>query len=504
MLEAQSVLDEQRHALMRKELNILIVEDVEQDAALILDELRSGRVPFKARRVDNPRAFLAELEASLPDIVLSDFTLPDFDALAALGLLRQRHPEVPFILVTGTRSEEVAVECIRQGADDYLLKASLKRLPSSIVSAIDKKAAEKARARAEAALRRSEEQYRLIAANTRDLISLLDTEGRFLYASPAFEAVLGLKAGALEGKDSLDLAHPDDRERLRGAWREALLHKEGRTVEVRLQTAGGDWLDFESVCNWIFDETGQAQRTVVVSRDITRRKQAEEAQRQLPRLVREAQEAERRRVARDLHDSVNQILASVKFRLESLTERLAASDPAAGGDAGKAKLHLERAMQEVRRISRNLRPSELDDLGLVPAVRSLCREFGERTNVTVDLAVSRLPQSMPNEVELHLYRMIQEALNNIEKHSRATRVELELQHRRARLKASIRDNGRGFDPAATHPRRRQRPGMGLADMRERAAFVGGTCSLRSSPDAGTEILIEMPLKPALANPAQPR
>ena len=145
---------------MLKELNILIVEDVPRDAEAIEAELRSEAISFSARRLETKDAFLTELKNLAPDLVLCDFTLPEFNALEALRLLRENKYDIPFILVTGSRSEEVAVECIREGADDYVLKTSLKRLPSSILNVLRKKAAEREKAKAEAALRRSEEQYR--------------------------------------------------------------------------------------------------------------------------------------------------------------------------------------------------------------------------------------------------------------------------------------------------------------------------------------------------------
>ena len=481
---------------MTKELDILLIEDVPRDAEILEEELQAARVAFVLRRVETWPAFLTELQRRLPDIVLSDFTLPSFSALEALHHLKQRHPEIPFILVTGNRSEEVAVECIREGADDYILKASLKRLPTSINNALLKKTTGQARAQAELALRRSEEQYRLIAEHTRDLISLVGVDGRFLYASRAYERSLGYRPEELFGTDPLDLVHPDDRETVRAAWRQALEQRESRTAEFRMQHRDGEWRFFESAGNWIFDEHDQPHRAVIVSRDTTRRKVAETALRELPRLIREAQEAERRRVARELHDSVNQILSSVKFRLQSLEGKLDAGTGVEAGDVIQAKEHLEKAIKEVRRISRNLRPSELDDLGLVPALRSLCRDFTERTGVAIDLKTARLPQGLSVDLELNLYRIVQEALGNVEKHSRATDASLHLEREGPVVRVVLRDNGRGFDPAQPRGRRRkdQGVGMGLVDMQERAAFMGGTCALRSSPGQGTEIVIEMPLR----------
>lgn len=479
---------------MKKELDILIIEDVVSDAELIQQELRAGGIAFRSRRVQTRDAFLAELERARPDIVLSDFTLPEFDALQALHLLHEIQLDIPFILVTGTRSEEVAVECIREGADDYILKASLKRLPTSINNALRKNAIEQAHFLAEAALRRSEEQYRLIAQNTRDLISLVDMSGRILYASPSHRTSLGYVPEELAGTELAGLVHPEDRDALRTAWEQARGHRESRIAEVRIRRQTGEYRNFESVANWVFDDQGRPQRSVIISRDITRRKETEEALRGLPKLIREAQEAERRRVARDLHDSVIQILSAVKFRLQAIEEKLVEKQPTAWRDTLKTKAHLEKAIKEVRRISRNLRPSELDDLGLAPALRSLCVEFAERTGVSVDLSITKLPQAIPNDIELNLYRIIQEALGNIEKHSGATQVKLQLTREASQVRAVIRDNGLGFDPLSPPDRKGRPPGMGLVDMKERAALLGGHWQLRSTPGEGTEILIEMPLK----------
>lgn len=212
------------------------------------------------------------------------------------------------------------------------------------------------------------------------------------------------------------------------------------------------------------------------------------------RLI-EAQEVERRRVARELHDSVNQILSSARFRVQFFLEQSGDAKPAVLESAGQARSLLERAIQEVRIISENLRPSELDDLGLLAAIRSGCDDFRERTGVDLRVSVGGFPDRLPPDTELSLYRLVQEALSNVERHSRASRVLVKLDGARDRFSISIRDDGVGFNstgPPIPHPVSGTRRGYGLANMRERVELLGGRFTLRTSPGSGTRLRIEIP------------
>jgi two-component system, NarL family, sensor kinase len=223
------------------------------------------------------------------------------------------------------------------------------------------------------------------------------------------------------------------------------------------------------------------------------RKRVEEALRHLSRLVIEAQEAERRRVARELHDGVNQLLSSVAFRVEAIQGKMAGVHEHLRDETQRAKVLLTKAIQEVRKISENLRPSELDALGLLPAVRSLCDELEERTGLEIELVSEGLPPRLSPELELTLFRILQESLANIEKHAGAHRVMISLRVSGSALDLNIRDDGQGFRRMASGRADSAREGMGLVNIRERSAFVGGTVAFRSANPGGTEVAVRIPL-----------
>ena len=162
-------------------------------------------------------------------------------------------------------------------------------------------------------------------------------------------------------------------------------------------------------------------------------------------------------------------------------------------DVAKARFLLRRSIHEVRCIAENLRPSELDELGLVAAVRDLCEDFKERTQLMLTLVLPASALRFSNEIELALYRIVQEALTNIEKHSQATEVVLALNLADGVISLNVRDNGKGLGEASANGRGK-RYGLGLIDMRERCAFLGGAFSVASKPSLGTELTVRIPAK----------
>jgi len=246
----------------------------------------------------------------------------------------------------------------------------------------------------------------------------------------------------------------------------------------------------------IRNEVGQLVSWVSVVRDITERKRVAEELRQLAWRIIEAQETERQRVARDLHDGVNQIIASVKMRLRKVESHVGTLSPAAGEILARCDKLLVQALEENRRIAHNLRPSDLDELGLAAACRNLCKDIQARTNLTVKCNIVPLDQRLSPAVELNLFRIVQEALTNIEKHARAKAIRLRLSFQGDSVVLRIQDDGRGFTPQRSKAGKGKRRGIGLTNMRERALSSGGTCEVLSTPEKGTTITVRIPCQHA--------
>ena len=200
----------------------------------------------------------------------------------------------------------------------------------------------------------------------------------------------------------------------------------------------------------------------------------------------ELQEKERSRISRELHDGINQVLSYAKIKLNSLHERLEKSSIE---ELEKVEKLLDDTNTEIRRISHNLHPIILDDLGLQKALLNLIRTYKERYNIELDFIYENLPSVLPKELQINIYRIIQEGLNNIIKHSKANKALIKLGKKEEKLSILIQDNGIGFNVLTN-----EHFGFGLKNIKERVNFFKGSIRIDSFPSKGTEIYIEIPLK----------
>jgi two-component system sensor histidine kinase UhpB len=201
------------------------------------------------------------------------------------------------------------------------------------------------------------------------------------------------------------------------------------------------------------------------------------------RLVLRAQEEERRRLARDLHDEVNQALTAILLRLEALSH---SAPPDLEDELAEVKKLVNQAMSELLQLARQLRPSALDDHGLLPALATHVRRFAAQTGIEADLNTRGEAADLAPDQEIAVYRVAQEALANVARHAEASRVQIELDTSGSALELRVRDDGRGFNE------HRRRQGLGLDGMAERARLVGGELEIESVPGTGTELVMRVP------------
>jgi two-component system sensor histidine kinase UhpB len=201
------------------------------------------------------------------------------------------------------------------------------------------------------------------------------------------------------------------------------------------------------------------------------------------RLVLRAQEEERRRLARDLHDEVNQSLTAILLRLEALNQT---APPGVEDELAELKRLVNQAMDELLTLARQLRPSALDDHGLTSAIVSQVRRFSSQTGIRADLKAPGQPIDLESDQEIAVYRVAQEALSNVAQHASASHVEVALSVNGHGVELSVRDDGRGFDPCREHV------GIGLSGMAERARLVGARLDVDSRPGGGTALTLVVP------------
>ncbi len=211
----------------------------------------------------------------------------------------------------------------------------------------------------------------------------------------------------------------------------------------------------------------------------------------LSRII-ETQENERRRISRELHDEIGQALYAIQFNLEMVDKDLPHTTAAVRARLEEAKFLSSQTLATMRQLSLDLRPTMLDDLGLVPTLRWYIKNFSKRLDIDSDFEAVGLEEKLSPPIETAFYRIVQEALNNIAKHAQADRVEVSLLKRDSRIYASIQDNGKGFDlEKVLHPEAPER-GFGIVGIQERVSLLGGRLEIQSRPGFGTLISVEIP------------
>lgn len=355
------------------------------------------------------------------------------------------------------------------------------------------------RKQAERARRKSDERFRQLAENITEVFwiwTAVPGKAQCLYVSPAYARIWGRSCESLYASPQSwrEALHPNDKEWVLAEIADLDFEKENELIYRIVRP--------DQSLRWIRDRIfpvrdvqGGVVRFAGIAEDITERKKTEEvvhkANRQLRILSRrriQEQEEERRRLSRELHDQIGQSLTAAKINVDALRS---ATSPALVGRLDETAAILDQLLGQVRQISLDLRPPMLDDLGLVPALRSFVDEQGRRASVAVRFSAENIPEKLDPEIQITCFRIAQEAITNAVRHAKATQLDIALRCTRGKtLRLLARDNGIGFD---AHPTQAQAVDLGLVGIRERAALVGGRAKIISSPRKGTTIDVSLPL-----------
>lgn len=343
------------------------------------------------------------------------------------------------------------------------------------------------------ALGESEARKRAIMQAALDGIITFDHEGRMIELNSAAETIFAHSSSKLIGENVSEIIPSSFRQWFQSGLAESFSGGKGPALGSRIEIpalrADGSLFPAEFTITRI-KIAGRPMFTIYI-RDITQHKKAEAELRALPQRIIKAQEAERSRIARELHDGINQMIASVKMRLHKIEDSLPDLKPAAREILSRCDRLLVKVLEENRRIAHNLRPTDLDNLGLADACTNFCNEFQARTGLKLQCRMALPAARLPAATELNLFRIVQEALNNIEKHAKAKSVKLICNCEDDAVQLKIQDDGAGFEEKKSGSRKRGH-GLGLSNMRERALSLGGTYDIHSVPGKGTIILVRVP------------
>lgn len=313
--------------------------------------------------------------------------------------------------------------------------------------------------------------------------------------SPQGGQMLGLAPGRAHPsyKEFLAIVHTEDRCRFEQTIEQTLKDTDAYGLEFRMIWPDGSVHWIASKGRVLRDATGAPMRMIGVALDITERKEAEQFRYHVLSRIVTAQEEERRRVSRELHDQMGQNLAALIVGLEGLKANVAAS-PAALDHLRELQELANRLSQEVHSLAWELRPPALDDLGLHAALERYVEQWSERSGVIVDWHANGFTaRRLPSEVETTLYRVVQEALTNVLKHAQASRVSIILRIAADHVLAIVEDNGKGFDAEFTMRALDLHRKLGLVGMRERVLLVNGTLNVESVPEQGTAVYVRIPI-----------
>ncbi len=475
---------------MKKRTQVLLIEDNRNEARMMKLLLESSSGDDLALEWEESLCGgIERLKTGAFDLILLDLSLPDSTGFETFRRIREQVPRLPVIVLTGLSEERIVSLALEAGAQDYLVKGQVGGdvMRRSIRYAIE-------RHRADDAMRRSEELYRTLVDTSPDSITMTDLDGRFVKVSKRALDMHGFDSeDELIGKNALNIIAPEQHAMALRNFQKTLVHGVSGNLECELLRKDGSRFEGEMSMSLMKDEYGHPRAFMVVMRDVTGNRRAERVILRLSKQVITEYERARIMIANDIHDGVGQSLLALKMEFDTFKK----STSGDMSEDGKEKLNridstLRGVLNEVRRLASELRPPLLDDFGFETALEVYVGEFSLSTGILTSFSSEGDHPPLEEEKEVLLFRIAQEALTNVRKHSHARTVVVSLVFENGYLRLSIRDDGDGFDALNTPAGSNSGMCFGIVGMRDRAEVIGGNLEIISEPGSGTTVTVQIP------------
>ena len=476
-----------------------MLEDNPLDITAILKTL--SRLSFETEYTitGSAKEYIEKLNEYDYDLILCDYQLPDFDAVKALHARNQKNNSIPFILVTGAVSDEVAVLVLKEGADDYVLKSKMQRLPFAVEKIMRKQKIKSDKEFLETSLSELTQRFQLAAKTSFDVIWDYDIQKSRIYCSSAVEKIIGNCAEENFNPDYLKtFIHKDDLPAIERSLLASVKRKENRWRKIfRVIRKDGSiaWVNVNALI--LRDKRGKAIRVTGVLHDVTevRRLQHQlveqemQNQKNITEITMQAQEKERMEIVKELHDNVNQILATAKVMIDTAKNFPDMHDLC----LMKSQEAIMEAIKELRNLAHSMMPPPFEKNEFENILADLVYNINltGKINVCLSLPVAERLHKISNKMKLCFYRIIQEQLSNILKYAKAKNVSVIIEIAEMLYYLSIEDDGVGFDPA------KRSKGIGLTNIESRCSLFNGTMELITAPGKGCRIKVQLPVSNAI-------